>query len=265
MPEIVLFVVEGKRVEPQFLESVKHCFFANKDVEFITLPNEGCIYQLYSEISIDENLDIFPLLKEKFAESIEKMANIKSRDEISEVYFFFDYDGHATQASDEKIKSMLSLFDSETENGKLYISYPMVEANRHFSNSIDFLNLIFKIEEGVNYKNHVNETSGNEYKQLKKFCRNRWLFLTSAHLSKAHYLTKGEHKLPTTRSELEPLRQENILDSQILKYVGPHKSVAVLGAFPFFLIDYFGESVLNELAANTELQSLFANEDIVAS
>ena len=34
--------------------------------------------------------------------------------------------------SDDVVRQMLESFDNETENGKLYISYPMVEALRDF-------------------------------------------------------------------------------------------------------------------------------------
>ena len=59
-----------------------------------------------------------------------------SRDDFSEVFLFFDYDAHQTNLgkSDDVdvINQMLESFDNETENGKLYISYPMVEALRDF-------------------------------------------------------------------------------------------------------------------------------------
>ena len=56
-----------------------------------------------------------------------------SRDDFSEVFLFFDYDVHQTnlgKADDgDVINQMLESFDNETENGKLYISYPMVQGN----------------------------------------------------------------------------------------------------------------------------------------
>ena len=41
-------------------------------------------------------------------------------------------------ADDSKIKEMLQFFDNETENGMLYISYPMVEAIRHYKDMNSF-------------------------------------------------------------------------------------------------------------------------------
>lgn len=102
MPDITLFVVEGARTEPLFIESIRKCFFGEKVIEFITLPNEGSIYQLFSEIEADDDLDIFPLIKEKFSSTVPQIDKIKNRDEVSGIYFFFDYDGHASKADDKK-------------------------------------------------------------------------------------------------------------------------------------------------------------------
>ena len=54
------------------------------------------------------------------------------RDSVDEVFLFFDYDSHQNNApgceSDALVEAMLLAFDNEHESGKLYISYPMVEA-----------------------------------------------------------------------------------------------------------------------------------------
>ena len=46
--------------------------------------------------------------------------------------------GDVEMADDSKIKEMLQFFDNETENGMLYISYPMVEAIRHYKDMNSF-------------------------------------------------------------------------------------------------------------------------------
>ena len=40
------------------------------------------------------------------------------------------------ETQNEKIKEMLELFDNETEKGKLYINYPMVESIRYFKKEL---------------------------------------------------------------------------------------------------------------------------------
>lgn len=84
------------------------------------------VYQLYQKIKKDEYLDIFVLLQ-KMPQNKENLSEY-TREDFAEVYLFFDYDGHATNAKDETIQSLLELFNKETEAGKPFISYPMVEA-----------------------------------------------------------------------------------------------------------------------------------------
>lgn len=75
------------------------------------------------------------MLREENVELKEQLAGLQ-RDDFSEIYLFFDYDGHQKNLgefdSKDAIEQMLISFDNETENGKLYISYPMVEALRGF-------------------------------------------------------------------------------------------------------------------------------------
>ena len=48
---------------------------------------------------------------------------------------FFDYDFQNSQLSlyeiNRRVEEMLKLFDDETDNGKLYINYPMIESIRY--------------------------------------------------------------------------------------------------------------------------------------
>ncbi|RRA25944.1 hypothetical protein C3O72_22830, partial [Cronobacter sakazakii] len=55
------------------------------------------IYTLYREVSQDEDLDIFSLIKERNPE-LESFT----RDMFSQVFLFFDYDGH----SNKKIRKL---------------------------------------------------------------------------------------------------------------------------------------------------------------
>ena len=51
---------------------------------------------------------------------------------VSEIFLFFDYDFQESRLTLEEnnrhIGEMLEYFNDETENGKLYINYPMVES-----------------------------------------------------------------------------------------------------------------------------------------
>lgn len=91
---------------------------------------------LWKQIQKDEyETDLIELIREYNKDAAEKLKGY-SRDDFSEIYLFFDYDGHNCNLSATDpdgtavLGEMLETFDNETELGKLYINYPMVEAIR---------------------------------------------------------------------------------------------------------------------------------------
>lgn len=111
-------------------------FFKHGNLKIITLPVGENIYMLWKKLKADDfDTDIIEVLRESNKKIREQLEGL-SRDDFSEVFLFFDYDVHQTnlgKADDgDVINQMLESFDNETENGKLYISYPMVEALRDF-------------------------------------------------------------------------------------------------------------------------------------
>ena len=130
------FIVEGEVREPQIIDNISKVFFAHGNFKIITLPAEENIYMLWKKLKVDDfDTDIIEVLRESNDDIREQLAGL-SRDDFSEVYLFFDYDMHQTNLGKEDdadaVAQMLESFDNETENGKLYISYPMVEALRDY-------------------------------------------------------------------------------------------------------------------------------------
>lgn len=130
------FIVEGEAREPQVIDNISKVFFKHGNFKIITLPAGENIYMLWKKLKADDfDTDIIEVLRESNKKIREQLEGL-SRDDFSEVFLFFDYDAHQTNLgkSDDGdvIDQMLESFDNETENGKLYISYPMVEALRDF-------------------------------------------------------------------------------------------------------------------------------------
>ena len=130
------FIVEGEVREPQIIDNISKVFFAHGNFKIITLPAEENIYMLWKKLKADDfDTDIIEVLRESNDDIREQLVGL-SRDDFSEVYLFFDYDMHQTNLGKEDdadaVAQMLESFDNETENGKLYISYPMVEALRDY-------------------------------------------------------------------------------------------------------------------------------------
>ena len=134
------FVVEGEAREPLIIDNISKVFFSHGNFKIITLPASENIYMLWKKLKADDfDTDIIEVLRES-NDDIGKQLDGLSRDDFSEVFLFFDYDMHQTNlakdADTDVVKQMLESFDNETENGKLYISYPMVEALRDYKPGI---------------------------------------------------------------------------------------------------------------------------------
>jgi len=192
----------------------------------------------------DDSLEVIEILRESYKKDPKKnKKNIKTLDEldvdtVSQIYLFFDYDGHATNADDDKINNALQFFHDETDKGKLFISYPMVEALKHISEEREF-----KSETAVSeseYKDLVSNQT--DYEDLRKLSMTDWDFISSENLKKANLIVHDTYE----ESE-ELLEQEEIFECQLTKYIEPSNKVAVLSAFPLFLRDYFGATTLKKI------------------
>ena len=242
--EYIAIISEGEKTEKQIINNLQRNFpaFSNK---IIFLSYKANIYNLFREIEEDEDIDIISLLKEKqikankIRNDVENIdvSNINS-DDISQIYLFFDYDGHTENASDEEIVKMLNKFDNETENGKLYISYPMVEALKHIKkDNLDVNNYLVEAKTRINYKNLVSLNT--DYENLLTLTKRNWLFIISENLKRCLFLleiTNINYEIYSKRID-----QESIFNKQLDKYISKEEKVLVLSAFPFFLIEYFGE------------------------
>ena len=258
--EKTLFIFEGSRSEDKYVEKLELNFLGDRHA--IKCVFDAEIYQLYRAIKQEDGfpIDIVSLLKERTVENA-KILKDYTRDSFAYVYLFFDYDGHSTLANDDKISEMLSFFNDETESGKLYISYPMVEAIRHFRDLESFKYLTVKckrancpyIEEceekdnclkEPHYKRFSVTDSRPQLSNVNSYTNDVWKELITAHICKANYLVNEIFELPKSL-----ISQDSIFNSQLEKYIS-HKCpvVAVLSAFPLYVLDYYGiENTIKKL------------------
>ncbi|WP_324270434.1 hypothetical protein VKN79_00190 [Fusobacterium polymorphum] len=139
---------------------------------------------------------------------------------------------------------MIEIFNNETENGKLYISYPMVEALKHLlKNKVEIENYIVKIKENNNYKNFVSKNS--DFTDLRKFKFEDWKFIISENLKRCLFLFELEKSINYAVYN-NIINQKSIFNKQLDKYILKEEKVLVLSAFPFFLLEYFGLEYFGE-------------------
>lgn len=255
-----LFIFEGARSEDKYVEKLELNFLGEGHA--IKCVFDAEIYQLYRAIKQEEGfpIDIVSLLKERTVENAETLKDF-TRDSFAYVYLFFDYDGHSTLADDNKISDMLSFFSDETEEGKLYISYPMVEAIRHFQDFESFQYLTVKCKRAncsfikecedkdnclkePHYKKFSVTDSRPQLANVNSYNNNVWKELIFAHICKANYLVNEIFEFPKSL-----ISQDTIFNNQLKKHIS-HKcpEVAVLSAFPLYVLDYYGiENTIKKL------------------
>lgn len=174
----ILFIVEGEVAEPRVLQNISEKLGIDSQQIYSYKTN---IYTLYKKLKEtfgeDEDYDIFSFIVELEGEkkNPNEIVNIP-RSHISEIYLLFDfdaYDSNDIQGNIEKISELVEVFDNESELGKLYISYPMVEALTCYhqiqNSKISFYQ--FKIndkfsKEGLTFKAVCNENPRSHH--LKK-------------------------------------------------------------------------------------------------
>ena len=192
MSNKILFVLEGQQPEKQITDNLTK-FFVNENT-IVTCAYCTTIYKLYDEISKDEDLDTFNLLK---SISVNKV-NLKeyNRADFAEIYMFFDYDGHATNANDDKLNQLLKFFHEETDKGKLYISYPMVESLKHIDDYQSFKNLTVKCKENIDYKKIVRNSCLKDLKHIIHYDLEIWKKLIEIHLTKMNKIVNEKFVFP---------------------------------------------------------------------
>ncbi len=254
--ELHLFIFEGKR-EWNYVESLKQHFLqgdSEKQRIVIKCVYKTDIYQLFKQMS-DDNfaIDIVTLLKGR-----DETLKDYNQDSFACIYLFFDYDGHATEADDSKIMEMLKYFNNETENGLLFLSYPMLEAIRHYTDKESFKDLIVKCKakncsnrnncsdvEACDAEDHYKKQSSdkNKFNDIRKYTPEIWKELIKAHVYKMNYLVSDSYTMPTYI-----VTQSTIFEKQLEKYIKQQcPKVAVLSAFPLYVLDYYGAEKLKKI------------------
>lgn len=250
-----LFVFEGEATEGNIVSKLEKHFMG----ESIAIKCAFCgnIYQFYSQLKAEEfSVEMLAMLKQHSEKNRKAFADYDN-DSFAYIYFFFDYDGHATEADDEQVAEMLDFFNNETENGKLFVSYPMVEAIRHYKDKESFKDLVVKCKR-ANCPNIANCKYAKEcldeprYKTFVPADSNltitkldtpeKWKELIDAHLCKGNFVVNNDYSRPDAL-----LKQSDLFQSQQQKYISQFcPVVAVLSAFPLFIQDYYGVDRLNE-------------------
>lgn len=240
----IAVIYEGNKTERILIENLKKIFFLNRaNIVFVGFPAGQNIYMLWKQIQKDEyETDLIELIREYNRDAAEKLKGY-SRDDFSEIYLFFDYDGHNCNLSATDpdgtavLGEMLETFDNETELGKLYINYPMVEAIRdNKKEDCCYRRCSVSLEEAGKYKNIVSDMK--EFQDFRKYTYEDWQYLCQQAIRKANCIVQGKYETASYKELFQYLSQQDIYQSQQKNFVSKGE-IAILSSVPLFLLEYF--------------------------
>lgn len=254
----VLIILEGEQPEKNTLARLQRAFpeeLADLSEDLLKIIFKSNIYSLYGKLKDDDGfLDVVEVLKEQHTDD-EELQNL-DRESVSQVFLFFDLDIHglaqSTEQSCEQLCELVNFFNNETENGKLFLSYPMAEA----INICDIENglmsddrKLFTIDNCLNggFKRFANNLNRDSKTICRANCRENWLIISKANYEKAKWLMhlSSEELFPV----LNQMQQDVILQHQQV-LIKQDNIVATLSAFPFFLLDYLGPEKISKMLNN---------------
>jgi len=220
-----LIIVEGDLEKNIILKTILLCFreipVRFEDIHIF----KSDIYDLYNDIDkeygedwFEEELSIdLPFL---ISRRLQIEPHLDKRN-YTNIILMFDYERHDLWYSDEKIIKLQKHFNNTSEDGLLYINYPMIESLFHFDNIPDLIFYSKKIpvecKPGKKYKNLVKKESKIQqyimlYDKMKK--------------SLKKYISADEHKTQlyaeellslTSVEEIEPVVKKIASESILLK------------------------------------------------
>ena len=245
----ILFLFEGEVREYQYYTVIERALEGKIKSKVNFYCYKTNIYSMYDEIKDDLSLDTINLLKEraKKDDDIENYEMLSST-KFGEIYLIFDLDPQDERYSEDTIQKMLNLFNNETEHGKLYLNYPMIESFKHFKTIPDSEYNTYKIsiQDCITYKRDVAKlTCINDY---RKITIEQYLSILNQNLSKANFLINNSEKCDF-KTYRNSITQTNIYNFQ-KEEISTSSNLYILNTFSLWPLDYFSQDFYNNIVKN---------------
>ncbi|PKG37662.1 hypothetical protein [Psychromonas sp. Urea-02u-13] len=225
----ILCIFEGEKREIQYFKTLKNVYFSELSILVCSYGND--IYELYKELKEDEDLDVIELLREsKNVPKNEEILEGYERDNFNQVFLFFDIECQDDQFNTDHLLSLIDIFSEETENGKVFISYPMIEAIRD----------IPTYEEYISHKVTIENCTGKKYKSLsvnglqtfndpRHSSKEDWNQLVKINVEKGNYITLG------IKGEFINVPEQKEIAVKQISSIAEENRIFVLSSYPLFI------------------------------
>lgn len=232
----VLLVVEGEKAEPALLRRIFDVYDLNLDYEIVSYKTN--MHVLYGDMFANgadaDMLSLTAVLKERESDPAKRAV---LDDDYSDVLLVFDYEPHDSMFDPRHIKQMVEHFNESTDEGKLFVNYPMVEACRHFRSISDpgYLERRVAVKDVCRYKELVgNETVCHDVRKLSK---SDFDAIVSMTVQKSLSMCGLEYDLSDPGESYDRIDLSRIAERQNREVEGTG-SLWVLGTCLLFICDY---------------------------
>ena len=275
MSRNILFIVEGKVLEPKFITRMAELYHVECEITSVRTN----IHNLYSHLKDGDGfLDVKIVLKEILQKTVNSLKsqkatvnNLKDIEDITadinkldksfeSIYLIFDSELHdsvpprvsqmeGVQKNYNQLKEMIDFFDNETEHGKLYVNYPMMESYRDCDDFFDEQYKNREVSLDVLFQRKYKEQVGQRRlanRRIDKINRESFDKLICMNIFKLNKITTKHWRKMLYDNFVEQSDQRNMLEAEYA-YICEKEAVAVLNTTFFFMIDFFGRKFYNSL------------------
>lgn len=232
-----LFIVEGEVAEPALIKKIFDTFLpANATFKFYSYKTN--LHTLAEHIEayypdFDDYVDVLGVLRE-LEQDAEQKAILSGK--YTDIFYIFDFEPHNHTLHFDSIAKLFDHLNDSTNQGKLFINYPMLESYKHLRRMPDhaFKDRTVSLEDCLSYKQLIDNASA--YQDLRALNYQTLTSLIVHHLRKANYILTDRYELPEKDAFLD-WNHQAILDHE-RTLVEQEKRVSVLNTCMFVIVDY---------------------------
>lgn len=238
----ILFIVEGKDSEPEIINHIYRTCFANENYKIY--PYETDIHELTDKIfiggEIDDAFDVQSYLRINCKSESDR--NILSY-EFSDIFLVFDLDAQDNRLNPERLLKLQEYFSESTENGKLYINYPSLEAYKNVNKmpDVNFKSSVVHKKDFTSYK-HIVDGDTPYYTKVAGLDKKTLFGLALHHLKKLNYILANKYE-PVLDDGISGELLNNILTVQLNK-LQTEDCVFVISIMILHLFEYRPKKML---------------------
>ena len=252
----ILFIVEGKKKEPELINKIYSKCFANENYEVFSYETNihDLIERIYLNGEIDEAFSIQNFLREKCTDD----ENRKILNKIfSDIFLIFDFDPHDKRINQGRLLELQKFYSESTDNGRLYINFPSIESYCNVGKMPDneFKNKMIDVEDCRRYKDIVDKTTPF-YKSISKLDKKIIFALAAHHLGKFNHILYNKFELNLFNGYVKGDELIQILSTQI-ELINHNKALYVLNTFILHLFEYQPKKILEILPSITSELCVF--------